>query len=663
MTSSSQDETQPLLPQANTDPDYGSHLTDEESLANDEIPSKDNFDSDSDSDDDDEAELRRKRKQRLKETGGWLGYLKDFSIFVPYLVPRNDIKVQLCIIVCLVCLAGRRVLNIVVPQQLGVIAGQLLNKQLPYRDLILLLGLGILHGDSGVGMIQDLAVIPIKQYSEREVTNAAFKHVLSLSMDFHSERDSAEVMKALEQGNALTELLKTLLFEALPTLVDLTIALGILYWKFDIYTSLIMMVAFSSFLGLEVFTSRWKVEPRRKFAKAGRQEARVMHQAIQGWTTVSHFNMFRFERRRFAKAVDTKLAADRTWSIYTATLQGAIELLIPFTFFALSCMAMYNISQGRSKPGDFVFFLQYWDYLIWPLTWLSHDYREIMSNLIDAERLLALLQTKPTIVDRETAQDLPSVTGRVSFENVHFAYDDRRTTLHSLSLTAHPGQTIALVGATGAGKSTVTKLLLRFYDVTGGRILLDGHDIRDLTLDSLRRAIGVVPQDPLLFNGTILANLRYANPSASFVDIVAACQAAAVHERILSFPDGYNTRVGEQGVKLSGGEVQRLAIARVVLKDPSLLVLDEATSAIDTHTESNIQRALEAFKNKRRRTTFVVAHRLSTIVGADVIMVFEEGRVVERGRHEELLKVGGVYAKLWRRQTAGCAEDEEGNFV
>jgi ABC-type transport system involved in Fe-S cluster assembly fused permease/ATPase subunit len=657
MTSASPNETEPLIRKPPTKTTYGAHWEDVESTPSCASPTKDSFNSDSDSEDDDEAEIKKKRKQRLKETGGWLNYLKDFRIFLPYLVPRHDLKVQLCILICLLCLAGRRVLNIMVPHQLGVIADKLLDREPPYRDLCVWLGLTILNDDSGLGMVEELAVIPIKQFSERQVTNAAFKHVLGLSMDFHSETDSAEVMKALEQGGALTKLLKMVVCESLPTIVDIMIAVGILYWKFDIYTSLVMMVAFLSFLALDVYTSRWKVEPRRQFAKAERQEAKVMHQAIQGWTTISYFNMFGFERKRFGKTVDAKLAADRKWSIRDSTLQGAVGVLIPLTFFTLTGMAIYNISQGRSKPGDFVFLIQYWDYLIWPLKWLSHDYREIMSNLIDAERLLALLQTKPTVVDREGVQDIGPVEGHVAFENVQFAYSNRATTIKDLTISARPGQTIALVGATGAGKSTVMKLLLRFYDISEGRITIDHHDIRDVTLDSLRDIISVVPQDPMLFNSTILENLRYAKPTATFSEIMSACRAAEIHDRILSFPDGYKTRVGEQGVKLSGGEVQRLAVARVILKDPSILILDEATSAIDTHTESNIQRALDAFKNRRKRTTFVIAHRLSTIVRADQILVFDEGRVVERGTHAELIDVEGVYKRLWSKQTAAHGDE------
>lgn len=666
MTSTS--ETEPLLPSVNAEHEYGSRPAGSSSQSSTtastsskaKLPIDDDassYDSEDDSDSDDESEIKEKRAQRIKE-GGWRAYLRDFSIFLPHLIPKHDRKVQFSIAVSVVCLAALRVLNVLVPHQLGVVADKLLDRQAPYLDLLLWLVLSILHDNSGLGLVLELATIPITQFSERSVTNAAFAHVLSLGMDFHSERDSAEVMKALEQGGALTKLLKTAVTDILPTIIDLTVAIGILYWKFDVYASATMVLSFSSFLALEVWSSRYKVEPRRKYASAGRKEAKVMHQGIQGWTTLSYFNMFSFEKRRLARAVDNKMTADWSWSVRDNVLSALVELLIPLTFFALAAMAIFNVRRGTSKTGDFVFLLQYWDYLIWPLRYLSHDYREIMSNLIDAERLLALLQTRPTIVDSPTAEPPSHVDGHIAFNDVSFAYSARKQTLSNISLTASPGRTIALVGPTGAGKSTLTKLLLRFHDVTAGSITLDGVDIRDLPQSSLRDAIGVVPQDPYLFNASILANLRYANREASFSDIVAACKAAAIHSRIAAFPDGYETRVGENGVKLSGGEIQRLALARVLLKDPAILILDEATSAVDTRTESEMKRALETLKGGRKRTTFVVAHRLGTVVAADEILVVEGGRIVERGSHTELLDKGGVYAGLWEEGVKGVGGGE-----
>lgn len=615
-----------------------------------------NSEDDDDDDDDDAASIKRRRAKRLKETGGWLGYLKDFAIFIPYIIPKKDRKVQFSIFLCLVCLSGKRVLNILIPAQLGIVTNMILERQAPYGALFVWLLLTLLSDDTGLGLVESLAKIPIKQFSYRQLTNAAFNHVMGLSMEFHSERDSAEVMKAIEQGESLTNLLETAVIEILPTVVDLVIAFCLLYTKFNIYVALTMLIAAAALMSMEVYTSKVNIENRRVSSKAEREEARVLHQAIQGWQTVSYFNMFGFERRRFGRAVDSQLKASRTYFVRDAFVQALVEMTVPLTFFTLASLILYEIFHDRATPGDFVFFIQYWDTLIWPIKMLTHDYRYLMTDLVDAERLLNLLQTKSTIIEKEDATELRNVKGHVEFENVEFSYDPRRPTVRDLSVSAAPGKTIALVGETGAGKSSTMKLLLRFYDVTSGRITIDDQDIRDVTLSSLREALGVVPQDPLLFNATVMENLRYARPEATDEEIYDACRAAAIHDRILTFADGYGSRVGEQGVKLSGGEIQRLAIARVFLKDPPVLILDEATSAVDTMTEASIQGALDKLKNGR--TTFVIAHRLSTVVHADQIVVLHNGEVAERGTHEELLALGGRYCDLWTRQIGGAVGEK-----
>lgn len=613
-------------------------------------------DSDDDDDEDDAASVKRRRAKRLQETGGWLGYLKDFSIFIPYIVPKKDRKVQFSIVLCFACLAGQRALNILIPAQLGVVTNLILDKQEPYGALFVWLLLVLINDDAGLGLVRDLAKIPIKQYSYRQLTNAAFNHVMSLSMEFHSERDSAEVMKAIEQGESLANLLETALLDILPTVLDLFLAVWMLYTKFNVYVALTMLIATGAFMSMEVYTSSVNIKNRRVSSKAEREEARALHQAVQGWQTVSYFNMFRFESLRFGRAVDFQLDASRKYAVRDALVQALLELTVPITFFTISSLILYQISTGQATPGDFVFFIQYWESLIWPMKFLSHEYRYLMTDLVDAERLLGLLQTKSTIVEKEDAMELRNVKGHVAFEDVGFSYDPRRPTVQDLSISAAPGQTVALVGETGAGKSSTMKLLLRFYDVTSGRITIDGHDIRDITLSSLREALGVVPQDPLLFNATVVENLRYARPTATDEEIFEACRAAAIHDRILTFADGYESRVGEQGVKLSGGEIQRLAIARVFLKDPPIIILDEATSAVDTMTEASIQGALDKLRNGR--TTFVIAHRLSTVVHADEIVVLHNGEVAERGTHQELLALGGRYNDLWTRQVGGATVEK-----
>ncbi|GKU06774.1 heavy metal tolerance protein [Fusarium langsethiae] len=638
-------ESQPFL-QTSSASDYASYGT--------QPPRDTDYDSDAftqgSDEDDDVIDIKRERAKRLNEKGGWWGYLADFSIFVPFLIPKKDRKVQLCILLCLVCIVVTRAFNVLVPRQLGIVADQLLAKKNPFQALFVWLALSMLSHDVVIGLIEDLAKIPIKQFSYRSLTNAAFNHVLSLPMEFHSERDSAEVMKAIEQGGALTNVLDTVLIELLPTFVDLMIAFIFLYWKFNSYVALAMAAAATAFVTFEVHATSWNLDNRRESSKSKREEVRVMHQAVQGWQTVTYFNMFGFERHRFGNAVDKQLFAAKNWERRDACIQALLNGIVPCTFFILASLVIYDVFQGGSSPGDFVFFIQYWEYLIWPLKFLSHQYRYLMSDLVDAERLLYLLQTKPSITDKEGAKELEKVQGRVAFNNVSFSYDPRKPTIQDLSLSVEQGQTVALVGETGAGKSSIMKLLLRFYDINQGSITIDGHDIRDITLSSLRNALGVVPQDPLLFNASVLENMRYARPSATDEEIYDACRAAAIHDKILSFVDGYSTEVGEQGVKLSGGEIQRLAIARVFLKNPPILILDEATSAIDTNTESSIQSALDELK--RERSTFIIAHRLSTIVSADKILVIHDGKVVESGTHAELISIEGRYKQLWNKQVA-----------
>ena len=646
--SSQDDDTQPLLrDQEDASCEYGG-IADPKNKSNEP-----DGDADSDSEDEDNIKVKQRRAELLKARGGWLAYLRDFKIFLPYIVPKHDRKVQLCYLASILCMIAGRILNILLPLQIGKVADQLLDKNPPYRALALWLLLSFARYDPGLDLIQALVKIPIENFSYRGLTNAAFSHIMSLSMDFYVERDAAEVIAAVEQGQAITNLLSTLMLEILPTCLDLIVALVYLSHKFDPSVAVALSVAMVVIISAEAIGLSWNLDRRRKMSKTSRQQATAILQAVQGWQTVWFFNMFSYERHRFGQAVNDQLAAKKSWSVWNALGESILGSLIPATFFVLACLIIHEISLGRATPGDFVFLIQYWDYLTWPVSMLSHNCKFLMSDFVDAERLLHLMQIQPSIKTSETAIDI-DVKGRVAFENVQFSYDPKQITLRDLSFEVSPGQTIALVGETGAGKSSTMKLLLRLYDVTGGRISIDGYDIRDLTLDSLRTAIGVVPQAPLLFNGTVLENLRYAKLDATDAEVEEACRAAAIHDKILTFADGYNTKVGEQGVKLSGGEVQRLAIARVFLKDPPILILDEATSAVDSITEQTVQAALDRLRTGR--TTLVIAHRLSTIVKADHILVIHDGMIAEQGRHEALLQQGGRYSRMWEVQSGGSGK-------
>ncbi|KAH6692496.1 P-loop containing nucleoside triphosphate hydrolase protein [Plectosphaerella plurivora] len=611
----------------------------------------DSFEEDtSDSDDDDEDDdVRAYRANRLKETGGYLGYLRDFSIFVPFIFPRGNYTVYLCVLVHAILLIASRFLHYLIPRQLGIVTDEALAGNAPWRPLILWSFMSLLGGEAGVGFIQGLAKIPIQQASYKAITAAAFDHILTLSMDFHTEHDSAEVVKAVEQGNALVDVLESLVVEILPTLIDVVIAAWILTVKFNPMVTVTLVIFAIAIVGTETNLTHYNVKSHRITATAERREARVMYQSVQGWETVAFFGAAALQQRILGRAVQSKLTAERRREVLEASTQAILTVLADVTLFCLCALVLLEISRGRNTPGDFVFLLYYWDYLMWPLKFLAQDYRHLLSNLVSAERLLSLLRTKSTITDLPGAMDLhrTRVSGRVAFENVTFGYEPAKPpTIRNLSLTAMPGQTIAVVGETGAGKSSLIRLLLRLYDPGSGRILLDGLNIcNDLTLSSLRRAIGVVPQHPFLFNTTILDNVRFANPTATEDDVRAACRSAAIDQRISTMRDGYNTLVGERGIKLSGGEAQRIALARAFLADPPVLVLDEATSAVDNVTESNIQEALDRLRVGR--TTFVIAHRLSTVVKADCIIVLHEGRIVEQGTHQELLDNGGRYLQMW----------------
>lgn len=606
----------------------------------------DDGDSDCGSDDDDQ-DIKDARAQRLCETGGWLGYLKDFTIFIPFVIPRGDLKVQFCLLVCILTLILDRIMHLLIPYTLGLIADKVASGSTPIRELFVFLALDVFNGESGLMFIQEISKIPIKQFSYKELTNAAFNHVMGQSIDFHSTQDAAEVMKAVEQGEALGNVLESLVIDIAPTVIDVVIACVVFSQKFSPAVAGVLLGASIAYLAAEASSTRLTTDDRRTLSRNQRIETRKMHQAIQGWQTVTYFNQFKREARTLSSAVADHMKAKSRFETRQAMIKALVELFIPLTFFGMAYLILQRIAAGAASPGDFVFFLTYWDSIIYPLKYLTSHVRWLVGDFVDAERLLHLLKTKPSIVDAPNAYPLAVRDAEVQFTDVTFKYDEGRYALRDVSFTASPGQTIALVGETGAGKSSVLKLLLRLHDITEGSISIASQDIRSVTLSSLRDAISVVPQTPLFFNTSIMENVRYARSSATDEDVQAACQAAAIHNTIMRYPDGYATQVGERGVKLSGGEAQRLAIARALLKDAPIVLLDEATSAVDTVTEGKIKNALE--KLRKGRIVIVIAHRLSTIVDADQILVLHEGRIVEKGRHEELCEGKGGYWKLWEQ--------------
>ncbi|KAB2580447.1 Heavy metal tolerance protein [Lasiodiplodia theobromae] len=614
-------------------------------------------DKDDDSDDDDE-EMKELQQKRLEEEGGWWGYLKGFVIFLPLIWPYNNRRMQFWLGVLVLTLTAERFLTVLIPRQLGIITDALSNagetRYFPWKELLVWAALKLVSVSAGFDLLRTMATTRVSAYAYRQLSSAAFNHVMGLSMDYHSAKSCGEVLKAIEQGSDIHNVIDTVLFDAGPVLIDLVVAAVYLSSVFDAYMALIIIATSSAYIYAGIRGNSSLAAKRRDYTEGERKGNEILYDSVSNWQTVTYHNRRRFEQDRYLEAVDSFKAREVRYYDVMNYIDSAQSLIMALGLLTSAFLAASRIAAGQAPVGHLVLLITYWGSIQEPLSHLTWTLRTTASQLIGAERLLQLLQTKPSVAEKPGgAPPLRAANNgggsRVVFANAAFAYDPRKPTLRDVSFAAEPGQTVALVGETGGGKSTILKLLLRFYDVTGGSITIDGQDVRDVSLDSLRGALGVVPQDPALFNQSIMENVRYARLDATDEEVREACRAAVVHDKIESFPDGYAARVGERGVKLSGGELQRLAIARVFLKDPRIVLLDEATSAIDSGTEARIQ---EAFRRlSAGRTTFVIAHRLSTIMHADLILVVDNGRIVERGSHAELLKKGGKYQELWSKQS------------
>ncbi|KAH7381205.1 hypothetical protein DE146DRAFT_279093 [Phaeosphaeria sp. MPI-PUGE-AT-0046c] len=613
-----------------------------------------------DEDDDDEEELTDRNKEikdqqakRLEEEGGWVGYLKAFAVFLPYLFPKDDWRVMGALFLRLLHMLQERVLNLLTPRQLGIITDKLSdpNPSMPWKDIGLWVLYSYINSYAGLGILDGIANLVITNSAYRRITLLAYEHVLGLSMDFHTSKDSGEVLKAVEQASSLNSLIEMVLFDVCPILLDLVVAMYYVTHLFDAYMAFIILFMGAAYICIGWYFTGLSQPKRRVYVEKQRTESSTVNETVHNWQTVAYFNRLAFEHSRYAANIINTIRAQYAYYFRSMGGHAAQDIITTFGFAGCCVFGMTQIVSGRKRVGNLVTLIMYWHTLTSPLYVLSYSYRHISSSLIDAERLLQLLNTKPSVADEEGSKELVVKEGKVDFKDVEFAYDPRKPIIRGVSLQAGGGQTIAFVGETGGGKSTMLKLLFRFYDVTGGSIMIDGQDLRSVTQASLREALGLVPQDPVLFNQTIRQNIRYARLEATDAEIEDACRAAAIHNDIEGFPDKYNSKVGERGVRLSGGQLQRIAIARVLLKNPKIVLLDEATSAIDSAIEEQIQTAFR--KLSKGRTTFVIAHRLSTIVEADQILVIEKGEVIERGTHADLLTIGGKYSELWSKQTAG----------
>jgi ATP-binding cassette subfamily B protein len=483
----------------------------------------------------------------------------------------------------------------------------------------------------------------------RRLALLTFKHMHLLSLRFHLERKTGGLTRVLERGrNGIETIVRMVILQAAPTIIELALITVVLLYVFDWRYVVVVLVTVAVYMVYTYFATEWRIGIRRKMNDSDSDANTKAIDSLLNYETVKYFSSEEREAKRYDRSMERYEQASVNSYVSLAVLNAGQATIFTVGLAGAMILCAYGIQEGTHTVGDFVMINAMMIQLYQPLNFMGMIYREIKQGVIDIETMFAILGREPEIKDRPGALPLVVTKGTIRFDNVVFAYDPERAILKRLSFEVPAGRTVAIVGPSGAGKSTISRLLFRFYEVGGGRILIDEQDIRDVTQTSLREAIGMVPQDTVLFNDTIRYNIRYGRWGANDAEVEEAARLAQIDGFIRLAPKGYETEVGERGLKLSGGEKQRVAIARTILKGPPILVLDEATSALDSHTEKDIQDALD--RVSRNRTTLVIAHRLSTIVGADEIIVLDKGVIVERGRHHELLDRAGLYASMWNRQ-------------
>ncbi|WP_448206054.1 ABCB family ABC transporter ATP-binding protein/permease [Azospirillum sp. sgz302134] len=587
------------------------------------------------------------------EAASSTGDMAAMRSLLPYLWPSDSLEIRVRVVVALMLLVGAKAANVYVPifYKRAVDA---LTAGSAGPMVAIPLGLIVAYGLARVmslvfAELRDAVFANVAQRTIRKVALSVFRHLHALSLRFHLERQTGGLTRSLERGTrAIEALLRYALFSIVPTLVEIGLVCVILWRMFNGWFALATFVTVFGYIAYTFFVSEWRIQFRRALNDSDSKANTKAVDSLLNYETVKYFGNEEHEARRYDAALASYERAAVKSQRSLSLLNIGQSAIISLGLAVVMGMAARGIVNGTMTLGDFVLVNTYLLQLYQPLNFFGVVYREIKQALTDLESMVKLLSVDREVADAPGSRPLSVTGGEVRFEGVEFGYDPRRPILKGVSFSVPAGKTVAIVGPSGAGKSTIGRLLFRFYDVSNGRILIDGQDIRDVTQSSLRAAIGIVPQDTVLFNDTVYYNIAYGSPGASPAEVEQAARLAHIHDFVMALPDGYETTVGERGLKLSGGEKQRVAIARTILKNPGILLFDEATSALDTHTEREIQANLREVS--RGRTTLVIAHRLSTVIDADEILVLEAGRVSERGRHAELLARGGAYAALWARQ-------------
>ncbi|MBL3561557.1 ABCB family ABC transporter ATP-binding protein/permease [Rhodovulum sulfidophilum] len=577
----------------------------------------------------------------------------------PYLWPQGQGWVKRRVVLALAALLLAKVVSVGTPFLYKAAVDSLTGEA--RNDTLLLavgaVGLTVAYGmarlmNTGFQQLRDAIFSRVGQRALRRLALETFTHIHRLSLRYHISRKTGGLSRVMERGVKGVEfLLRFLLFSIAPLVLELAMVGVVFALAFDLWYLAVVAAVITVYVKFTFVVTDWRVKIRRRMNDQDTDANQKAIDSLLNFETVKYFGAEAREAERYDRAMEGYEEAAIKTSYSLALLNFGQALIITAGMIAVMVMAALGVQAGKLTVGDFVMVNAYMIQITMPLNFLGAVYREIRQSLIDMGDMFALLEQPAEVTDRPGAAALKVTVGAVEFRDVRFGYDPGRPILKGVLLSVPAGRKVAIVGPSGAGKSTIGRLLFRFYDVTGGAVAIDGQDLREVTQDSLHRAIGVVPQDTVLFNDTILYNIAYGRPGASPAEIEAAARAAKIHDFVTSLPKGYQTLVGERGLKLSGGEKQRVGIARTLLKTPPILLLDEATSALDSETEAGIQSELKAMGEGR--TVIAIAHRLSTIVDADEIVVLEDGLVVERGTHETLLAHGGRYAAMWQRQQAG----------